>query len=123
MPVIDAADGTVHEMHGTRFVSYAAPSRGSAELCVWRVEIPGRTAGVPHAVTREEVLCVVSGTARVSLGEQTRNAVPGDVIVVQPGQMFSLDTSESSFIAWVVTSVGLEARFADGSTVRPPWTV
>lgn len=123
MPVINAADGTVHEMRGTRFVSYVAPSLGSAELCAWRVEIPAGTAGVPHAVTREEVLCVVSGTASVSLGEQTRDAVPGDVIVVPPGQMFSLETSDSDLAAWVVTSAGLEARFADGSTVRPPWTV
>jgi mannose-6-phosphate isomerase-like protein (cupin superfamily) len=124
MPVINAADAVVHEMHGTTFVSYAAPSRGSEELCTWRVEIPAGSAGVPHTVTHEEVLCVVSGSARVTLGDETRDVVAGDVIVVTVGPTFCLETTaESGVAAWVTTSVGLQAQMPDGSSITPPWTL
>jgi mannose-6-phosphate isomerase-like protein (cupin superfamily) len=123
MPVIPAAEAVVHEMHGTTFAAYAAPSRGSAELCTWRVAIPAETAGVPHTVTREEVLCVTSGSARVTLGDETCDVAVGDVIVVPPGPRFRLSTGEEAFAAWVTTSVGLRASLPDGSTIAPPWSL
>ena len=123
MPVIPAVEAVVHELHGTTFTSYAAPSRGSAELCAWRVEVPAATEGVPHTVTREEVLCVTSGSARVTLGGETRDVTTGDVIVVPPGALFGLSTGEEAVTAWVTTSVGLEATLPDGSTIAPPWTL
>src|SRR5215468_813802 len=123
MPVIPAAEAVVHELHGTTFTSYAAPSRGSSELCSWRVEVPTNTAGVPHTVTREEVLCVTSGSARVTLGDETRDVTTGDVIVVPPGALFALSTGDDAVTAWVTTSVGLEATLPDGSTIAPPWTL
>ena len=123
MPVIQAADAAVHEMHGTTFVAYAAPSRGSAELCTWRVEIPAGSAGVPHTVTREQVLCLTSGAARVTLGDETRDVVAGDVIVVPVGWAFCLETATEPATAWVTTSAGLQATMPDGSMITPPWTL
>ena len=67
MPIVRAADAVVHDMHGSRFCSYAAPALGSHELCAWRLEIPPGSKGVPHTVTREEVLFVLAGTLDVSL--------------------------------------------------------
>ena len=124
MPVIHAADAVVHELHGTTFRSYAAPSRGSEQLCTWRVEIPAGSTGVPHTVTREQVLCLVAGSARVTLGDETRDVAAGDVIVVTVGPKFCLETTaESGATAWVTTSVGLQAELPDGSTITPPWTI
>jgi mannose-6-phosphate isomerase-like protein (cupin superfamily) len=123
MPVIPATDAVVHEMHGTTFTAYAAPSRGSAELCAWRVEVPAETAGVPHTVTREEILCVTSGSARVTLGDESRDVTAGDVIVVPVGALFGLSTGDRAVTAWVTTSVGLQAGLPDGSTITPPWTL
>jgi mannose-6-phosphate isomerase-like protein (cupin superfamily) len=123
MPVIPAAEAVVHELHGTRFVAYAAPSRGSDELCAWRVEVPAGSAGTPHTVTREQVLCLVSGTARVTLGDETRTVTAGDVIVVPVGPAFCLETTIEPVVAWVTTSVGLRAELPDGSTIAPPWTL
>src|SRR5882757_6942926 len=117
MPVIHAADAVVHELHGTTFIAYAAPSRGSDELCAWRVEIPPGSAGTPHTVTREQVLCLVSGTARVTIDDTTCDAVAGDVIVVPAGPQFCLATTTDPVVAWVTTSVGLQAQLPDGSTI------
>ena len=47
MPVVHAADAVIHDMHGSRFTSYAAPSRGSAELCAWRRCCHGTTPAYP----------------------------------------------------------------------------
>ncbi len=84
MPVIRAAESVVHQMHGTSFTSYASPARGSRELCAWRIEVPGGTEGVPHHVSREEVLYVLSGTLQVTVDGLAEEASAGDVVLVPP---------------------------------------
>ena len=123
MPVIHADQAAVHQMHGTSFTAYASPARGSRELCAWHIEIPGRTEGVRHRVSREEVLYVLSGTIRASLDGQAEDAAAGDVIVVPAGAQFGVDNlGDKPATAWVTTSVGLLGVLPDGSWISPPWT-
>lgn len=123
MPVIHAAETSVHQLHGTSFTSYASPAHGSRELCAWRIEIPGHTTGTPHHVSREEVLYILSGTARATIGDQSEDAAAGEVILVPAGSRFGIDNlSTEPVIAWVTTSVGLLGVLPDGSWVSPPWT-
>jgi quercetin dioxygenase-like cupin family protein len=126
MPVVRAADGVVHDMHGSRFTSYAAPARGSKELCAWRLDVPPGSEGVPHTVSREEILFVLAGTLHVTLGEGPAAGEPtgpGDAIVVPPGSSLRVDNpGDEPASAWVTTSAGLEAVLADGSRITPPWT-
>lgn len=122
MPVIHAGEAVVHRMHGASFTSYAAPARGSQELCAWRVEIPGRTEGVAHHVSREEVLYVLSGTMRAVLGDQAAEAAAGDVVLVPAGSKFRIDNpADGPATAWVTAGVGLTAVLPDGSRITPPW--
>ncbi len=123
MPVIRAGEAVVHQMHGASFTSYAAPARGSRELCAWRVAIPRHTEGVAHRVSREEVLYVLSGTLRVVLDGQPDEAVAGDVVLVPAGTTVGVDnlTGEPA-TAWVTTNAGLAAVMPDGSWLTPPWT-
>jgi uncharacterized RmlC-like cupin family protein len=126
MPVIYAADAVAHEMHGSRFTSYAAPARGSAELCAWRLDVPAGSAGTPHVVSREEVVFVLGGTLYVTLGNGTEasgvTCRPGDAVVVPAGSSVRFDNSgDEPASAWVTTSVGLEAVLPDGSRLSPPW--
>jgi mannose-6-phosphate isomerase-like protein (cupin superfamily) len=123
MPVIRAAQSVEHQMHGTSFTSYASPARGSRELCAWRVEIPGRTDGVPHHVSREEVLYVLSGTLRVTVDGEAADAAAGDVILVPAGAQFGASNQTGSpATAWVTTTVGFAGVLPDGSWFTPPWT-
>ena len=46
MPIISSTDITTYETHGSRFHSYVAPSRGSDQLCAWRLEVPPGLEGV-----------------------------------------------------------------------------
>jgi quercetin dioxygenase-like cupin family protein len=126
MPVIHAADAVAHDMHGSRFTSYAAPARGSAELCAWRLDVPAGRAGTAHAVSREEILYVLGGTLLVTLGDGPDAAAAacraGDAIVVPPGSRVRIDNpGDEPASAWVSTSVGLEAVLPDGSRLSPPW--
>jgi quercetin dioxygenase-like cupin family protein len=123
MPVIRAADASVHHMHDTSFTSYASPAHGSRELCAWHIEIPARAQGVPHRVSREEVLYVLRGTLRATVDDQPEEAIAGDVILVPAGSRFAADNlGDEPAAAWVTTSVGLAAVLPDGSWISPPWT-
>lgn len=122
MAVVRSTDSVVHQLHGSVFTSYAAPARGSRELCAWRLEVPAGTTGVAHRVTREEVILVLDGHLEVSLDGDTSRLDPGDVVVVEPGQEFSAgNPGDRPAAAWVTTSVGLQAQLADGSWLSPPW--
>ena len=123
MSVIHAAESVVHHMHGTSFTSYATPARGSRELCAWRIEIPGRTRGVLHHVSREEVLYVLSGTVRATVDGRPEDAAAGDVILVPAGSEFGVgNLADGPATAWVTTSVGFAGVLPDGSWITPPWT-
>jgi mannose-6-phosphate isomerase-like protein (cupin superfamily) len=123
MPVIHASQAVVHQMHGASFTSYAAPARGSRELCAWRVEVPGHTEGVAHQVSREEVVYVLSGTMRVMLDDQPGQAAAGDAVLVPAGARFRIDNpSDEPVTAWVTTNAGLAVIMPDGSRLVPPWT-
>jgi mannose-6-phosphate isomerase-like protein (cupin superfamily) len=122
LPVIHAAEATVHHLHDTSFTSYARPSGGSRELCAWRIEIPARTDGVPHHVSREEVLYVLSGRLRATIDGQSGEAAAGDVILVPAGARFSVgNPAGEPAAAWVTTSVGFAGVLPDGSRITPPW--
>jgi mannose-6-phosphate isomerase-like protein (cupin superfamily) len=123
VPVIHASEATVHHLHDTSFTSYASPSRGSRELCAWRIQVPARTHGVPHHVSREEVLYVLSGTLSATIDDQPAEAAAGEVILVPAGSRFSVSNlADKPATAWVTTSVGFAGVLPDGSWMTPPWT-
>lgn len=122
MPFVSATDAVVHEMHGVRFVSYAAPALGSKELCAWRTEIPAGTSGPPHSVSREEVFLMLTGSVELGLDGETRSLRPGDSATAPPGSSIRLsNTTEEPAAMWVTTTIGLEGTLADGSRISPPW--
>ncbi|MGH3416785.1 MAG: cupin domain-containing protein, partial [Actinocrinis sp.] len=114
MPVIRPAEAVVHEMHGARFTSYAAPSTGSGELCVWRIELPAPAEpahgdaprAVPHRISREEVFVVVGGNLRLTLDGRSEPLSAGDVAIAPAGSLLALENlGPGSAAAWVSTSV------------------
>ena len=122
MPVLPAPASPTHSVDGARFTSLATPDRGSTDTSVWRVEItPGHPA-TPHQLTREEVFVVLSGRARVRLGEDVREASAGDAIVVPRDTHFEIAVAgEEPLHALCCMPVGGQARLVDGTTFVPPW--
>lgn len=121
MPVIRASEAVEYETHGSRFSAYAAPSRGSSQLCTWRLEVPPDLVGVTHRPTREEVLLVLDGELRVTLDGVRSDLTPGDVAVVPADSQLRVDAGPAGATAWVATTPGLQAVTDDGTRITPPW--
>lgn len=123
MPVVRTADAVVHELHGARFTSYASTARGSAELCLWRLDLPAAgPAAVPHVIFREELFAVIEGSLRVSLDGEVHTLGPGEVAIAPAGCALAVENpGPGPAAAWVSTSVGFAAQLADGSRISPPW--
>ena len=124
MPITDASRAPLHEMAGTRFTPLAAPSSGSTEICVWRVELSPHADAVPHELTREEVLVVLSGTARASIGGRVADVGAGGVIIVPPDTPFSLTAlGGEPVVALAYLPVGGQARMPGEEPFTPPWAI
>ena len=122
MPVTDSRTASVHELAGTRFTPLAAPSSGSTEICVWRVELPPHADAVPHELTREEVLVVLSGTARASIGGRVDEVEAGSAVIVPPDTPFSLSAvGAEPVVALAYLPVGGQARMPGEEPFTPPW--
>jgi quercetin dioxygenase-like cupin family protein len=123
MPLIASGDADVFETHGARFSSYVRPSRGSDQLCVWRVDVPARLEGTSHRPSREEVICCIDGELTITLDGAQHSLHPGDVAYIPAGSEIRLDGGPDGGIAWTASLAGLEATLSDGSRLRPPWTI
>jgi quercetin dioxygenase-like cupin family protein len=122
MPITDSRTSVVHHLAGTRFTPLAAPSTGSTEVSVWQVEIPPGGDPVPHELTREEVLVVLSGTARACIDGQVADASPGCAIIVPPHTPFSLVAAgDEPVVALAYLPVGGQARMPGQAPFTPPW--
>ena len=121
MPVIRPADAAVHQVHGSTFRSFVAPSRGSAQLCAWQLQVPAGLRGAAHRPSREEVLLLLEGELTVTLDGVATVLAPGDVVLVPAGRELRVDGGPAGATAWVTTTPGLAAVMADGSRLTPPW--
>jgi quercetin dioxygenase-like cupin family protein len=122
MPVVRSSEAVTHEIHGVRFVSYATPRSGSKELCAWRGEIPAGLKAPAHTVSREEIFHLLDGELLITLDGRTERIAAGDTVIINAGATLTVENpTDRTAYSWVTTSVGLEARLADGTRIMPPW--
>jgi quercetin dioxygenase-like cupin family protein len=115
--LITGDSAQLHEFGGFEFRSLAVPSRGSAEIALWTVDVPEGGDGTPHRASKEEVFYVLSGSVTI----QGQTAGAGDAIVVPPDTELSLTGGPARVL--VATSVGIRGTLADGRTITPPWSL
>jgi mannose-6-phosphate isomerase-like protein (cupin superfamily) len=109
-------------MDSTRFWQLAAPSTGSQEGSVWRVEVQPGADAIPHELTREEILVVIDGTARATLDGVAEDVAAGGAIVVPAHTPFSLAAVGSQpVVALAYLPVGGQAQVGNGEPFTPPW--
>lgn len=121
MPFIHPADASVFDTHGSQFLAYVSPSRGSESLCAWRLSVPPGLRGVAHRPTREEILLVLAGALEVTIDGIGSTLQPGDVALIPAGSELQVDGGPAGAIAWVTTTPGLEAVTSDGVHISPAW--
>lgn len=121
MPVVRPADAAPFETHGSQFLSFVSPSKGSSQLCAWQLTVPANSRGVAHRPTREEVLLVLDGELQVTLDGTYSALHSGDALLVPADSELRVDAGPDGASAWVTTTTGLEAVTADGARIKPPW--
>jgi mannose-6-phosphate isomerase-like protein (cupin superfamily) len=120
--VLSAAQAPRFEIPGVTFVGLASPSRGTEQLCTWKIVVaPGHESDAPHTLDRDEVFMVLSGT--VCLSEGGEHLGPGDATVVPAGEKIQL-SNPGAEPAEVIVAIpaGFSAKMADGTSFgTPPW--
>lgn len=122
MNVIRGSAAPVFDLPGVRFTALAAPSRGSAEVCVWQLSVdPGLAPGAAHTLDRDEVFVVLEGAIRLSPDGDVVAA--GDAVIVPAGEPIRLSNA-GNVTARVHVSIrsGFVATMEDGTVIgTPPW--
>ena len=121
MQVIHAADAPRFQLHGVEFTGLAAPSRGSRQLCTWRLAVdPGVRNDEPHTIDRDEVFMVLAGSVQITPDGEKLG--PGDALVVQAGEPIQLSNlGETTAELYVAITAGFTGTMADGTQIQPPW--
>ena len=121
MTIIRAADAPHFELPGVEFTAMAAPSRGSDQVCTWKLTVaPGHETVEPHTLDATEIFMVTAGAVRVTPGSESVH--PGDTVVVPAGQPIQLSNAgDGAAEVYVAIAAGFTWTMADGSTVSPPW--
>lgn len=122
MPLSTLAAAPVFDLEGFTFRPLAVPSRGSAELAIWTLDLAPGAQSEPHSMDREEVFVVISGRVSATVDGVSVLAGPGDAIVVPANAELQLGnaSSDEPAQATAVTSVGMIATVG-GNTFPPPW--
>src|SRR6476620_10807782 len=79
----------------TSVTAYAAPSRGAAQVSLWRLDLaPGSTSPL-HYMDCEEVFVGLEGTALATVEGSERTLGPGDCLILPAGTPFTLHVAGS----------------------------
>ena len=122
MPVVSLDDAPVIDQEGTVFRPWAVPARGTTELAVWVVTIPPGSPGVPHIVSREEVLVVRSGRAAGTIGGEPVDAGPGQALIFPPDTPIAVGNASATEPLEMLccTSAGIKGTVGE-ETFPIPW--
>jgi mannose-6-phosphate isomerase-like protein (cupin superfamily) len=120
--IVRAAEAPLFELPGVKFTGLAAPSRGSHQVCTWRLAVePRLDPGPPHRLDRDEVFMVLSGAVQITPDGALVKA--GDAVTVPAGELIALaNPSDEPAEVYVAIPAGFTATMADGTSIgTPPW--
>lgn len=123
MGVVREADIPEFELMGNHMRGLATPSRGAAEVAVWRgITEPGATTP-PHTHDHEEVLVVLAGSGSASMDGEQVDVSPGDVLIVPPNKLHQLfgPADGEPLDAIAVMPIGTRTFLPDGEELQAPW--
>lgn len=122
MTVATLAGAPEFSRGGVRFRPLGVPSRGSAELAVWALEVAPGEVGEAHRVSKEEIFVLHAGEVAFTLDGEPHHLTPGDAFILPPDREFNLSNPgrETAHLT-VCTSRGIQGVLATGEKISPPW--
>lgn len=123
MGVVRAADIPEFELMGNHMRGLATPSRGAAEVAVWRGVTEAGATTPPHTHDHEEVVVVLAGSGSASMGGEHVELSPGDVVIVPANTLHQLDGPADGEPLDAVAAMPLGTRtfLPDGEELQAPW--
>lgn len=122
MPLIDNTAAPSFDIPGVTFTAIASPSRGTSETAMWRASVAPHTTGVPHHMTREEIIFAVEGEGVVRIAGADHPLRRGDAFAIPAFTEFQLESAtDQPFEAVVVLPVGGRAVIGTDPAFAPPW--
>jgi quercetin dioxygenase-like cupin family protein len=100
----------------------ATPARGATEVSVIRQRQAPGAANPPHSHDREEVMVVLSGSVRVTAGNDDAELSAGDALIVPADVVHRIETTGETDAEWLLAApAGVRFLFADGREASPAW--
>jgi quercetin dioxygenase-like cupin family protein len=123
MHIIKRPAAPTFEAAGTTVTAYAAPSRGSAEVSLWQVELAPGSTSPRHHMDREEIFLGVEGQAVAEVDGSEHELGAGDCLILPARTDFTLHVpGRRPYRALACVPAGAQATMAaDGATFVPPW--
>ena len=122
MPFVRRDEAKEYPLDGMRAIGISAPRTGAAELTTAVVEFQPERGIAPHTHDHEEVLFVVSGRLRLTLGDDEAVLEPGDAALIPAGTRHHPRADGSEGARFVSTTVVGTLRIQeDGTSALPPW--
>ena len=102
-PFTTVDGSTIRELLAHRNSAIRKQSLAEARLA------PGRATTPHHHAVTEEIYYILSGTAAMTLGEETRPVGPGDAIAIPPGARHTIrNTGEQELVFLCTCAPGYE---------------
>ncbi len=121
MSIATLADAKVFTLPGFSFRPLAVPSRGSADLAIWSVEVAPDAISELHSMDREEVFVVQRGRLVATVGGEACEVGAGDALIVPANTPLVVRNGHDGPTQLTVcTSVGMKATVG-GTVMSPPW--
>jgi quercetin dioxygenase-like cupin family protein len=122
MTIVRADEAPTFELPGVTFAALAAPSRGSADVCTWRITVaPGLRSDQSHRIDKAEIFMVTAGELRITPDGDLLRA--GDTAVVPAGEPIAVENpTDEPAEAYIAIQANFTATMSDGTVVgTPPW--
>ena len=97
VPFTTADGSTIRELLAHRNSSIRKQSLAEARLA------PGQATTPHHHAVTEEIYYILSGSAAMTLGAETRSVGPGDAIAIPPGQRHTIRNTGADELVFLCT--------------------
>jgi quercetin dioxygenase-like cupin family protein len=110
----------VFSLGGNHIAGLATPTRGPGEVEVWRMKMDAGASTPAHKHDAEEVIVMLRGHGRATVGASEVTYGPGDVLILPPGEVHQIfsDTDTEGIV-----SIPRRTKIwdAEGAPLPLPW--
>ncbi|HVM96772.1 MAG TPA: cupin domain-containing protein [Candidatus Acidoferrales bacterium] len=120
MPVYHQEQNVEHELQGNHMTGLATASRGAQSTEMWRAKMDAGAATPPHVHEHEEVLLILAGQGRATIGDEEVCYRAGDTVILPSGKVHQIFAETSTDIVSAM-ALGGTVRLPNGELLDLPW--